>query len=292
MTTTNNALKAAVLAAISDAKLLDAAGLKYFRQKNDQRYILASQKGANNGIATLDGNGKLTAAQLPNGLDDYITVDTLPTENQDNTTFYYVKTGGTGEDADKAGTIVKGTAGHTYRWVLNADAAEGEAAGYWVDITEVDTAKKALADDQGNPISQTYAKKTDVKTYTAGNNIEISAAGVIGVKTGVYAAASALDGKVDKVDGKGLSTNDYDGAAKGKLDGLANIKAIGTNLALDEKTGTLNNTYNLPIAGDALGGIKNGGNVVIGADGTANVNIPEVNIQTMTNEEIDAAFAD
>lgn len=45
---------------------------------------------------------------------------------------------------------------------------------------------------------------------------------------------SALANKVDKVSGKGLSTNDYDASAKSKLDNLANIKSIGTGLDLDE----------------------------------------------------------
>lgn len=38
--------------------------------------------------------------------------------------------------------------------------------------------------------------------------------------------------KVGKVEGKGLSTNDYTNTDKSKLDGLANIKSIGNNLSL------------------------------------------------------------
>lgn len=56
-----------------------------------------------------------------------------------------------------------------------------------------------------------------------------------------------------------------------------------------EKLAGLEN-YTLPVAGDALGGIKNGGNVVVGADGAANVELPD--IAAMTTTEIDAAFAD
>lgn len=264
---TNAKLKAAVFAAISDAKLLDAAGLKYFRQKNDARYILASQKGAHNGVATLDANGKITPEQIPGGLDDYIQVATLPTKDMLEDVFYYVATGG-----DEDETIVLGQAGHTYRWLPATGEGEAAIAAHWVDIGSIDTANKALKDADGNVISTTYARKADVKTYTAGNNIEISAQGAIGVKAGVYAPVGALDNKVDKVDGKGLSANDFTDDLKTKLDGLQN--------------------YSLPIAGDALGGIKNGGNVVVGADGTANVTLPDVNVQTMTNEEIDAAFAD
>ena len=66
---------------------------------------------------------------------------------------------------------------------------------------------------------------------------------------------SGLDTKVDQVPGKGLSSNDYTNEEKQKLAGLEN--------------------YTLPVAGTSLGGIKNGGNVVVSPDGTANVSLPE-----------------
>lgn len=66
--------------------------------------------------------------------------------------------------------------------------------------------------------------------------------------------AAKINNKIDKVEGKGLSTNDYDDAAVAKLAGIAENA----------------NNYVLPTAGDALGGVKNGGNIVIGADGTMN----------------------
>lgn len=55
-------------------------------------------------------------------------------------------------------------------------------------------------------------------------------------------------GKVDKVEGKGLSTNDYTSAEKTKLSGIANNA----------------NNYTLPIAtASALGGVKVGSNLTI-----------------------------
>lgn len=54
--------------------------------------------------------------------------------------------------------------------------------------------------------------------------------------------ANKLSTKVDKVTGKGLSTNDYDATAKTKLDGLANVKSIGTGLNLNSSTGELTAT--------------------------------------------------
>lgn len=64
-----------------------------------------------------------------------------------------------------------------------------------------------------------------------------------------------LAGKVDKVDGKGLSTNDYTTAEKTKLSGIA------TNA----------NNYTLPIAGTALGGVKEGGDIEIDSNGQMTV---------------------
>ena len=65
-----------------------------------------------------------------------------------------------------------------------------------------------------------------------------------------YKTVYALEGKVDKVDGKGLSTNDYTTAEKSKLSGIAanaevnqnafsNIKIGSTTIAADSKTDTL-----------------------------------------------------
>lgn len=53
---------------------------------------------------------------------------------------------------------------------------------------------------------------------------------------------TALATKVDKVSGKGLSTNDFTTAEKTKLDDLVEIKSIGTGLSLNSGTGELTAT--------------------------------------------------
>lgn len=78
-----------------------------------------------------------------------------------------------------------------------------------------------------------------------------------------------IEAKVSKVEGKGLSTNDYTEEEKTKLAGL--------------------NNYTLPVASDTtLGGVKAGENVNIGADGTLSVtgggeisNAENTNIQVL-----------
>lgn len=69
------------------------------------------------------------------------------------------------------------------------------------------------------------------------------------IDTGIAAAKSTADGnttaladKVDKVAGKGLSENDFTTADKTKLDNLANIQSIGSNLTLVAATGELSAT--------------------------------------------------
>lgn len=59
--------------------------------------------------------------------------------------------------------------------------------------------------------------------------------------------ATELGKKVDKVSGKGLSTNDYTTDEKNKLSGIAKNA----------------NNYSLPAAGSSLGGVKSGGDVSI-----------------------------
>lgn len=66
---------------------------------------------------------------------------------------------------------------------------------------------------------------------------------------------TALDKKVDKVSGMGLSTNDYTDEDKAKLDGI------------EEHA----NNYSLPVAGAALGGVKSGEDITIQPDGTMQV---------------------
>lgn len=67
--------------------------------------------------------------------------------------------------------------------------------------------------------------------------------------------ATEIGKKVDKVDGKGLSQNDFTNAYKSKLDSIEN----GAN------------KYVLPVAGSALGGVKSGGDITVSNDGTVSV---------------------
>ena len=74
------------------------------------------------------------------------------------------------------------------------------------------------------------------------------------------AVNTALGNKVDKVSGKGLSTEDYTTVEKNKLAGIANNA----------------NNYSLPAASASkLGGVKIGANITVSADGTISVEAME-----------------
>lgn len=157
-----------------------------------------------------------------------------------------------------------------------------------------------------------WAKATTKPTYTA---TEVGADPAGSAETALSSAKTytdekvetlnnAIGSKVDKVSGKGLSTNDYTTTEKNKLSGIAsgaevnqnafsNIAIGSSTIAADSKTDTLtlvagsnitltpdttndkvtisatNTTYSP--AGSGLGLVKSGGDVTI-ADGTITVN--------------------
>lgn len=281
----------AAYAATEGLKFLDTEGLKYFRQKLDERYISAGERGAASGVATLDANGKLNSSQIPTGLDDYIPVDTLPKSGMQENVFYYVITGG---DADTA-QISLGTAGHTYRYV-------GGEGAHWVDISSIDTATKALQDADGNVISTTYVKvqagkQLSTEDYTTAEKEKLAGLhnytlpeatadtlGGVKVGAGLTVASGVLSAEV-----KAADIADFITAGEADAAYVSKTGYVAYSQEEKEKLAGLEN-YTLPVAGDALGGIKNGGNVVVGVDGAANVELPD--IAAMTTTEIDAAFAD
>lgn len=190
------------------------------------------EKGTANGVATLDQNGKLNSAQLPDGWDDIVSVATLPSSEQKNDVLYYVTTGGD----SSVDTISLGTAGHMYRYVGSA------GSGTWVDISSANTADKAVHDDAGNVISSYYLSKNEASsTYET----------IESANQKHDELTSSINGKVDKVDGKQLSTEDYTTEEKSKLASLEN--------------------YTLPNAtSETLGGVKVGSGLKV-AEGLLSV---------------------
>lgn len=180
-------------------------------------YIPTSQKGANSGVAELDANGKVPSSQLPSYVDDveeYSSVSQFPV------------TGETGKVYVDTSTNI------TYRWggseyvKIGSDLALGETSS---TAYRGDRGKVAYDDSQANKTNiGTLANLTTTdksSLVSAINELKQTGGGTIdstptsgstnAVQSGgVY---TALQGKVDTVSGKGLSTNDYDNTEKSKV---------------------------------------------------------------------------
>lgn len=89
-----------------------------------------------------------------------------------------------------------------------------------------------------------------------------------------------INNKVDKVEGKGLSTNDLTDELKAKYDAATKVEASETNGNI-KVDGTETTVYTLPTAtADALGGVKSGGDITVNADGTMTSNKTSVKVGT------------
>lgn len=152
---------------------LSKEGLDALWTKCKSVFIKSSEKGAANGVATLDGNGFVPLKQLGNIDMTFAEVVTaLPTENIKKH-IYMMKASTSGNQNIYAEYIYTGDVTATY------DATKWEKLGE--QQTSVDLSG--------------YVKTTTL--------------------------TSELAKKVDKVTGKGLSTNDYTTAEKTKLSGIA-----------------------------------------------------------------------
>lgn len=112
----------------------------------------------------------------------------------------------------------------------------------------------------------------------------------------VTGLSEALDGKVDKVDGRGLSTNDFTNDAKEKLDGIevgANrnlievIRLAGADLNITERA------VNIPIAGETAGAVISSAaenKISVSDDGSMEIN--SVNTRKLVQTEGDLLILD
>lgn len=123
-------------------QFLDLEGLKHVIAKLNDKYLAQALKGANNGLATLDENGRVPVSQLGN-LDTTVfeVVTALPTENIKPHIYLKKKDGTTPDD------------NRYVEWIyLTADKKWEEIGEYKADIDLTP-----------------YAKKADANTFTAMN---------------------------------------------------------------------------------------------------------------------------
>lgn len=182
--------------------------------------IPSSEKGTYGGVATLDASGKIPTSQLPASIDDII-------EGYYYNSKWYSDAEHTTEVAGQSGKIYADkSTNKSYRW----------SGSQFIEISSSlalgETASTAYAGDKGKANADNIAAIQSVMPSGASSNNKLATANDVNIK-------------VDKVVGKGLSTNDYDNTAKSKLNGLANIKTIGSGLNLNN-SGQLTANVSVP----------------------------------------------
>ena len=165
-------------------------------------FIPTSEKGANGGVAELDSSGKVPASQLPSYVDD---VKSYPTKND----FPAV-----GED-DKI--YIAKDENASYRWDGEDYVSISSANG----LTLGETSSTAYRGDRGKTAyDDSQANKTAIGTLA--NLTTTEKTNLVGA---INEIDNALGGKVDAVQGKGLSENDYSDTDKAIVDGVTNALA-------------------------------------------------------------------
>lgn len=215
----------------------------------------ASQKGANNGVASLDASGKVPAAQLPSYVDDVLEFAAL------------ANFPATGESSK---IYIAIDSGKIYRWTgsvyvnIGANASTADAA------TKLATARTINGTPFDGTANITVTDNTKEPAFAAGTTAQyrrgdktwqdfataVRAAVLTGFSTASSAAVVATDtvltalgklqaqlgNKQDKVAGKGLSTEDFTTAEKSKLSAIsAGATANATDAELRDRathTGT------------------------------------------------------
>ena len=206
------------------------SGLGLNNVTNDAQ-VKRSEMGVANGVATLDSNGKIPSSQIPGSYDDVVEGYYY------NSKFYYdsAHTQEITPESDKV--YVDVSANKTYRWsgtqyvAIGSDLALGETSS---TAYRGDRGKAAYDHSQltsGNPHN---VSKSDVglgSVVNTGDSATPVSGGTTKFTTG--GAFTELAKKVDKENGKGLSTEDYTTSEKTKLSGISTgankVEASSTN---------------------------------------------------------------
>lgn len=146
---------------------------------NMVNYVHKNQKGAANGVASLDINGRVPSSQLPSYVDDVI-------EGYYYNTKFYKEAGHTTEITGESGKIYVDLATNkTYRWSGSTFGVISETLALGT------TSSTAYAGNKGKELEETV---TSMQTDIGANSSQI-----VGIKYGTIAAgkAKALDHDVD-----------------------------------------------------------------------------------------------
>lgn len=177
------------------------------RKAADALLIPLSQKGVAGGVATLDSVGKVPAAQLPSFVDDILEYDSLSDFP---------------EEGESGRIYVATDTNRQYRWsgTQYTEISKSLALG--------ETSSTAYRGDRGKVAYDHISNKSNphgvTKAQVGLGNVDNTSDANKPVST---AQQEELDKKVDKVSGKGLSTNDFTNTYKSNVD--ANTSARHTH---------------------------------------------------------------
>lgn len=213
----------------------------------------SSLKGANNGVAELDSNGKVPASQLPSYVDDvleYDSLDKFPTTGETGKIYVATDTnlpyrwGGTTYVAIASSLALGETSSTAFRGDHGKTAYEHSQSPHAPSNAQENVIEKISVNSKIQPIS---SKQVDITVPTKVSELQNDSnylqdkdlptkvsqlqndAGYITDETKFNSSAASSitskdinnwNNKVDKVSGKDLSTNDYTTEEKNKLSNI------------------------------------------------------------------------
>jgi len=167
--------------------------------------VKRSEMGVASGVATLDSAGKVPSSQLPSYVDDVVEYDTKSA---------FPATGEGGKIyVDKSNDTSWRWSGSTYTQI-KGDLTIGTTSGTAADGGIANT----HYNNTSNPHSVTKEQVGLGNVVNTGDSATPVSGGTTKFTTG--GAYTELNKKVDKVSGKGLSTNDYTTNEKNKLSNI------------------------------------------------------------------------
>lgn len=216
--------------------------------------VKRSEMGVASGVATLDSAGKVPSSQLPSYVDDvleYNTKSAFPTTGEAGKIYVDKSTNTTWRWSGSAYTQIKGD---LVIGTTTGTAADGGVASSHYSNTS-------------NPHSVTKAQVGLGSVVNTGDSATPVSGGTTKFTTG--GAYTELNKKVDKVSGKGLSTNDYTTDEKNKLSGIASGAEVNQNAFsnVGVKVGNTTTTVAADAKTDTVTLIQ-GSNVTLTADTT------------------------
>lgn len=145
------------------------------------------------------------------------------------------------------------TATNTWKYLCNIKGANGtNATTTSVATTSANGLMSSTDKTKLNGIAEGATANTGTITGIKMNGSSKGTSGVVDLGT-VLTSHQDISGKVDKVNGKGLSTNDFTTTLKNKLDGIASGAEVNTMTGVKGSSESSYRTGNVSISKDNIG---------------------------------------